>query len=126
LIDPHKQREIVEKSRSQQRPKPPSACDNAIEPGRAAQNQREDHDEEQLARDLQRHCPGEQRHNDVAGQIRQRRPAHLVKFIAAGSEDRKPREMVRIIEERRQYGREQRDAVQRQQRGARQQHAMRA
>jgi hypothetical protein len=116
---------VIQKCRCEKRPEPPSAADNTVEPCRGAEDQREDHDEEQLARKLDRHHPGEQRNDEVAREVRQRRPAHVVKLVAAGGEDRKSREMVRVVEQRRDHGRKQRDAIEREHQQARDQHARR-
>ena len=113
---------VVQKGCGQQRPQPPAAIGDAIEGGRAADDQRKDHDQEQLAGDIERHQPGKQRHDQIAGQIRQRRPMYPVERVPAGGQDPVPRQMVRVIEQRRHDRREDRDAEQREQRHASDQH----
>jgi hypothetical protein len=98
IDEPPQELAVVEEDHRQQWPQAPAAAGDAVQRGGADDDQGKDRHQKQLAREIERHQPGQQRHDQIAGQIRQRRPMHRVKGVAAGGQDPVPRQVVRVIE----------------------------
>ena len=113
--EPPQQDAVIEQQEREQRPRPPASEGDAVEPQRAAGDQREGQHQEELAGERQRHQARQERHDDIRREVGQRRPAHRVKIVAALGDQMQPRQVVRVVDQRRQHGREQRHADHRQQ-----------